>query len=133
MRVAVAVLLRWLVNLISSFGDDLFELGGLNGALFLTTLHWKSSRDIQPRLVPSVSSESFSDTASRDALPFSKCAHGGWSISPDFSDRYCTNLYGKYGCFLHRWKAWDLSYEWSTILVVSYRGIKETRFCFVLS
>ena len=84
--VAVAVLPRWLVNLISSFGDDLFELGGLNVALFLTTSHWKSSRELQPRVVPS--SECFSDTASRDALPFSKCAHGGWSsfpISPDFS------------------------------------------------
>ena len=33
------------------------------------------------------------------------------------SDFYMDN--GKYGCFLHRWKALDLSYEWSTILVVS--------------
>ena len=44
-------------------------------------------------------------------------------------DRYCKNLYGKYDCFLHRWKALDLSYEWSTILVVSkQQNSKKMRF-----
>ena len=81
-------------------GRYIFELAGLNGAPFLNTLHCKTSREIQPGLVMLLLSERLSNTAPRDALAFSKCAHGGWSSFP-ISTTFSRSIRQKFV-----WNAW---------------------------